>query len=74
MPRGKYNRKKHELPEEFQQIKHATIKGASNYIILEDKRVWSKRSNKFLTPCIKHGYSQICLILDNGTTKTTSVE
>ena len=74
MPKGIYKRKLHELPEQYQNIRHTTINGASSYIMLEDKRIWSKRKNDFLHPSDMHGLPAVCLILDNGKTMTTTVE
>ena len=74
MPSGIYKRTLHELPEEYQQIKHTEVKGASKYIILEDKRIWSKKSNKFLTPCSMHGIPSVCIKFDDGSTKTTTID
>lgn len=74
MPKGIYKRETFELPEELKQIKHAVLKGASNYIIFEDKRVWSKSRNKFKKPTLMNGNPGLTLVLDNGKTRTTTIE
>ena len=42
------------------------IEGYSNYLIYDDGRVWSKNTNKFLTPLIsKKGYYRVALYKNN---------
>ena len=49
------------------------IQGYPNYLIYEDGKVCSKKSNRVLKPYINHGYLQITLS-NNGKQKFDSVD
>ena len=50
------------------------IEGYTNYLIYKDGRIWSKKSNKYLKPCLNgRGYLRHCLYNDNGKIKTRPV-
>ena len=48
------------------------IQGFPDYVIYPDGRVWSNKSNKFMTPCIRSGYLYVPL-RNNGRVKNKLV-